>query len=711
MRPGGIRRVLGGAALAAAWLSGAAPAAAQAVATLLAEGFNAAAWPAGWTTNALSAGTGSGHDPTNAVVASSVNTNAAPFEGARFVLFNSWFARSNAQMRLASPVVDASGGGEIAVQFAWFHDGRTGRDLEGATLQWSTNNGAAWHDASPNNPRRGTPTNWVHKRYALPPQARSENLRIGFRFLSQWGNNCYLDDVRILSVPRISEYPHLETFGEGFGAWSSGAGSDYPWTRHSGLTPSGAFPGQTTGPAGAHAGTHYVYVEATEPNFPSKTMILEAAFDFSALLAPRLRFHLHMCGAHVGSLHAEASADGGATWATLLSLAGQRQANEEDPWEEHGVDLSAYAGLGDVRLRFRAATGGGGLGDVALDAIAVEESLWIPHAALVGETGPGDGETVLAGQPFSKTWTFRNDGNAPWSAAAGDRFALGGGDAMGAAGEALLGAGETVAPGAARAFAADFVAPTNRGAHAGFWSLRRAGTNYGERVWAHVRVATPDVAIDPPARARVSDATAAADLSGAAHASATGHLRWTNRLTGAAGWVPAAAAWSLSGLPLGTGTNVFEVEASNQYGVARRDAAAIVRTAPGADTSGNGLPDWWEERYFGAIGAAVAGEDADGDGFANADEYLAGTDPLDAGSFFALETAAHAAAESRLALGWPSATGRVYSLWRAESAAGPYVPHVAGIPADPPFNVYTNATTDGVGAGFFRLRVSWPETP
>jgi hypothetical protein len=50
-----------------------------------------------------------------------------------------------------------------------------------------------------------------------------------------------------------------------------------------------------------------------------------------------------------------------------------------------------------------------------------------------------------------------------------------------------------------------------------------------------------------------------------------------------------------------------------------------------ADSDGDGLPDPWEMRYFGALDAADGAPDADpdGDGLINRDEFLAGTNPMD----------------------------------------------------------------------------------
>ena len=65
--------------------------------------------------------------------------------------------------------------------------------------------------------------------------------------------------------------------------------------------------------------------------------------------------------------------------------------------------------------------------------------------------------------------------------------------------------------------------------------------------------------------------------------------------------------------------------------LARTSLFLWVRDWTGVDENANGIPDWWEYKYFGQLGVNPDA-DPDGDGFSNLQEYQAGTDPLNADS-------------------------------------------------------------------------------
>jgi len=48
------------------------------------------------------------------------------------------------------------------------------------------------------------------------------------------------------------------------------------------------------------------------------------------------------------------------------------------------------------------------------------------------------------------------------------------------------------------------------------------------------------------------------------------------------------------------------------------------------DADGDGIPDWWEEQYFGSITNCAPNADPDGDSLPSLLEYLADTNPTNA---------------------------------------------------------------------------------
>lgn len=94
------------------------------------------------------------------------------------------------------------------------------------------------------------------------------------------------------------------------------------------------------------------------------------------------------------------------------------------------------------------------------------------------------------------------------------------------------------------------------------------------------------------------------------------------------------------------------------------------------DTDVNGLPDWWELKYFGVLTGTNPNGDADHDGASNLFEYQTGTNPTNVVSYFhitrltpgttnkifAYTAPAHFYTLQRstnLALGWASVTNQI----------------------------------------------------
>jgi hypothetical protein len=121
------------------------------------------------------------------------------------------------------------------------------------------------------------------------------------------------------------------------------------------------------------------------------------------------------------------------------------------------------------------------------------------------------------------------------------------------------------------------------------------------------------------------------------------------------------------------------------------------------DQNANGLPDWWEESYFGGPTAADAAADEDGDGMTNAAEFLAGTDPLDPNSRLAV-TAVQVGVGG-FSMSFPTVAGRVYTVEYSDTLAAWSV-LASGIAGTGGMVEFNDPTATGSSQRFYHLRVS-----
>jgi hypothetical protein len=204
----------------------------------------------------------------------------------------------------------------------------------------------------------------------------------------------------------ISSFPYAESFESGLGAWSDATGDDLNWTRDSGGTPS-----SNTGPSSGSAGSWYLFVEASSPNYPSKSAILNSpCFDLSAETEANFTFDYHMYGSNdLGSISVEASDNDGATWTSIWSESG---ANQGNAWQSVSLNLAAYTG-GSVQLRFNRVTGNTWQADISIDNVAVT------NGGGSGGTGcAGEISSYPYGEGFENTigaWTQSNADDINWT--------------------------------------------------------------------------------------------------------------------------------------------------------------------------------------------------------------------------------------------------------------------------------------------------------
>ena len=125
------------------------------------------------------------------------------------------------------------------------------------------------------------------------------------------------------------------------------------------------------------------------------------------------------------------------------------------------------------------------------------------------------------------------------------------------------------------------------------------------------------------------------------------------------------------------------------------------------DTDNNGLPDWWEQIYFGHLTGTNPNADADGDGFSNLQEFIADTNPTNATSRLRI-LSAHPAPNA-VSLTWSGGTQARQHLQRASSLRGTIT--WANVLTNEPPTPVTNSFLDAVGAnqtGFYRIEAERP---
>jgi ELWxxDGT repeat protein len=123
------------------------------------------------------------------------------------------------------------------------------------------------------------------------------------------------------------------------------------------------------------------------------------------------------------------------------------------------------------------------------------------------------------------------------------------------------------------------------------------------------------------------------------------------------------------------------------------------------DTDGDGLPDWWETKFFS--GVASREEDPDGDGMTNWQESRAGTDPANTQSVLRLART-EPLASGAIRLQWPGVVNHEYRLLRSSalsSNAQDYSVVARRILATPPMNTYVDSTAHSAASWFYRLKL------
>ena len=152
----------------------------------------------------------------------------------------------------------------------------------------------------------------------------------------------------------------------------------------------------------------------------------------------------------------------------------------------------------------------------------------------------------------------------------------------------------------------------------------------------------------------------------------------------------------------------MEGNAYRPYGPPASSAVHVFRVR-GRDSSGDGLSDWWKNLYgFDPAVSNAPASNADGDDFADYQEYCADTDPTNESSFLRL-TLFDRADDAPLRIAWRGGSGAHQTLERSLQLTDDQWECVySNSPPTPLEQTLTNAALSGASAGYFRLRVWRP---
>jgi hypothetical protein len=234
--------------------------------------------------------------------------------------------------------------------------------------------------------------------------------------------------------------------------------------------------------------------------------------------------------------------------------------------------------------------------------------------------------------------------------------------------------------------AASTVNPVNRfayGANIGWMDWRGDGANgavigayvcsgsiYGANVgWIHLGDGTPadGVRYQNIAGDYGVNHDGLGNLRGHAYGANIGWLTFTNQGTD-------GALYEGPKVDLVSGRLSGFVWSANCGWISLNNSFAFVQTDSlyyGPDSDGDGLPDPWELQYAANLGVLTGSADTDGDGSSNAEEFGAGTDPLNGGSNLRITAVFKANPVAPTRLFWTSSPTRQYRVHSSTTVTAP----------------------------------------
>jgi hypothetical protein len=202
-------------------------------------------------------------------------------------------------------------------------------------VEVSTNGGTNWTQLLR---VTGVDDQWNQERVDLGVYA-GQTIGLRFRVTSDASiqmDGWYLDDIVISNEQRAVEYPWSDEMESGVGAWFPSS----PWS----LSNVGSHSGEwhwTDSPAGDYA--------------PNENSALTITIDLDRVVSPVLRFwQRYSFEPNADRGYVEVSSNGGSSWLQVYHVTGSSAS-----WRRDEIDLSSYAGLPGVKVRFRLTSNGG----------------------------------------------------------------------------------------------------------------------------------------------------------------------------------------------------------------------------------------------------------------------------------------------------------------------------------------------------------------
>ncbi len=235
------------------------------------EGFNMEEVPGCWTIRYVS-----GDIPEISFVDAGVIPACEPSEGTHMVKFNSYECIQGSQIRLTSPRFSTVDFVDLMVSFDWYYDNEFPDREDRMIVQYSLDS-LTWYAVDSVIRPNGFADGWERKTMDLPAETKDrDSLFIGLLFHSEYGKNCYLDDLVIHGIdttkpyidfyatPRIAEIDSIITFSDSsrydtFSSWEWDFGE-------------GAVPATATG-----QGPHDVYF--TTGGFKTISLLVDGAYE------------------------------------------------------------------------------------------------------------------------------------------------------------------------------------------------------------------------------------------------------------------------------------------------------------------------------------------------------------------------------------------------------------------------------------------------